>query len=194
MKTIKLRALEPSDLEFLYQVENDANNWLVSQTNQLFSYYTLEEYISQAHLDLYTAKQQRWVICEKKTNERLGFIDLFDFDARNRRVGVGILIAEEQNRGKGYASQALAKIIEYCFSYQNLHQIYANIITDNDASISLFSKFGFQKTGVKKDWIQVGNIYKDEAFFQLINMPPTPPKGKLISFEDYFIFSNKKDS
>lgn len=167
MESITLRALEPADLDFLYQVENNPANWLISQTHQLFSKYTLEEYIAQAHLDLYTAQQQRWVICHAQ--KPIGFIDLFNFDARNSRVGIGILIEEDQYKGMGYASKALEKIIEYCFDYQNLHQIYANIITDNKASIALFSKFGFQKTGVKKDWIQQGNIFKDEAIYQLIN-------------------------
>ena len=50
-----------------------------------------------------------------------------------------------------------------------MHQLYANISTENEASIALFTKFGFQKIGTKKDWTLVNGIYKDEAIFQLIN-------------------------
>jgi diamine N-acetyltransferase len=47
--------------------------------------------------------------------------------------------------------------------------LYANIATENTASIALFTKFGFEKIGVKKDWTLVSGSYKDEALYQLIN-------------------------
>jgi diamine N-acetyltransferase len=40
---------------------------------------------------------------------------------------------------------------------------------DNEASLNLFTTFGFQKIGVKKDWIYHNNAFHDEALFQLIN-------------------------
>ena len=60
-------------------------------------------------------------------------------------------------------------LIEYAFTNLNLHQLYANISTENAASTALFTKFGFEKIGVKKDWTFVKGVYKDEAIFQLIN-------------------------
>jgi diamine N-acetyltransferase len=81
---------------------------------------------------------------------------------------VGILINDAQNRNKGIGSEALALIIDYSFEQLQLHQLYANIGTDNEISIQLFTKFGFQKIGIKKDWIKVNNRYKDELLFQLI--------------------------
>jgi diamine N-acetyltransferase len=47
--------------------------------------------------------------------------------------------------------------------------LYANIGTENTASISLFTTFGFQKIGIKKDWNFIQGKYTDEALFQLIN-------------------------
>jgi diamine N-acetyltransferase len=50
-----------------------------------------------------------------------------------------------------------------------LHQLYANIGSENVSSLNLFTTFGFQKIGVKKDWIYINNAYQDELLFQLIN-------------------------
>jgi hypothetical protein len=47
--------------------------------------------------------------------------------------------------------------------------LYANIGTENEASKALFTKFGFECIGIKKDWNLVKGVYKDEAIFQLIN-------------------------
>jgi diamine N-acetyltransferase len=101
--------------------------------------------------------------------ETIGTIDLFDFDPAHKRAGIGILIADKENRGKGYASEALDILIGYSFTSLQLHQLYCNITTDNTESIRLFTGKGFQLVGVKKDWLLFHNCTKDEAMYQLIH-------------------------
>jgi diamine N-acetyltransferase len=165
---IYLRALEPEDLEFIYAIENNELVWEVSNTETPYSRFLIRQYLDNAHQDIYEAKQLRLAICLNYSQEAIGLIDLFDFDPKNNRAGVGILINDAQNRNKGIGSEALALIINYSFEQLQLHQLYANIGTDNEISIQLFTKFGFQKIGIKKDWIKVNNRYKDELLFQLI--------------------------
>jgi diamine N-acetyltransferase len=165
---IYLRALEPEDLEFVYAIENNELVWEVSNTETPYSRFLIRQYLDNAHQDIYEAKQLRLAICLNNSQEAIGLIDLFDFDPKNNRAGVGILINDAQNRNKGIGSEALALIIDYSFEQLQLHQLYANIGTDNEISIQLFTKFGFQKIGIKKDWIKVNNRYKDELLFQLI--------------------------
>ena len=165
---IYLRALEPEDLEFIYKIENNESVWEVSNTQTPYSRFLIRQYLENAHQDIYEAKQLRMAICLKNSFEAIGLIDLFDFDPKNNRAGVGILISNESNRNKGVGSEALALIINYAFEQLQLHQLYANIGSDNEISLQLFTKFGFQKIGTKKDWIKVNNNYKDELLFQLI--------------------------
>lgn len=172
---ISLRALEPQDIDLLYQWENDTENWIVSNTQTPFSRFVLEQYIASAHADIYSAKQLRLMIELNPTpspqgegNCAVGSIDLFDFEPNHLRAGIGILIADKTDRKKGYASEALNLLIKYCFYSLNLHQIYCNITTDNEPSILLFQKHGFQITGIKKQWIRDGDKYKDELILQLV--------------------------
>ncbi|HEX8515781.1 MAG TPA: GNAT family protein [Bacteroidia bacterium] len=166
-KHILLRALEPEDIDLLYAWENDTKNWNVSNTQTPFSRFLLEQYITTSHVDIYSAKQLRLMIC-KLEGTAVGSIDLFDFDPNHLRAGIGILIAEKTDRRKGYASEALDLLVRYSFELLNLHQLYCNITTDNESSILLFQKHGFQITGIKKQWIRNGNEYKDELLLQLI--------------------------
>jgi len=165
---IKLRAIENSDIDLLHKWENDRSIWSVSNTITPFSRKEIEEYITSIR-DIYADKQLRLMICLASNNKSIGCIDLFDFDKNNLRAGVGILIAEPSQRQKGYASEALELLIKYCFTILNLHQLYCNIPADNEASLKLFIKHGFQETGVKKDWIRTGNKWVDEYLFQLVN-------------------------
>ena len=160
-KNIKLRALEKEDLDFLYQIENNESFWQVSHTQTPFSKYMLKLYLENAHLDIYQAKQLRLIIEENSTNLQVGMIDLFDFNPKHKRAGIGILIHPDFQE-KGYAFEALSLLINYTFTHLDLHQLYANITDDNNKSISLFEKNNFVKTGIKKDWIFTNNNYKSE--------------------------------
>lgn len=172
MKTLKgkklnLRAIEPEDLNFLYTIENNELFWEVSHTQTPFSRYVLKQYLENAHSDIYETKQLRLVIEEKENKEPVGMIDLFDFNPQHKRAGIGILI-HPYYQNKGYASEALSLLINYSFSYLNLHQLYANITSDNKKSLALFKKHNFKKVGLKKDWILSNRKFKDEILFQLI--------------------------
>jgi len=162
-----LRALEPSDLDFLFHIENNQKYWTLSNTQLPYSKHVLAKYIENAHIDIYEAKQYRFVIANNK-NEAVGLIDLFNFDPSNKRAGVGILILD-QHQHKGYGAKALQIVINHAFSHLQLHQLYANILATNSNSIALFEKHNFKKVGTKKDWIFSNNKYCDEVLYQLVN-------------------------
>jgi diamine N-acetyltransferase len=166
--TIYLRALEPEDLAFIYHIENDESIWEVSNTQTPYSKFLIRQYLENAHQDIYEAKQLRLAICKKDSFEAIGLIDLFDFDPRNQRAGIGIIIQNDVDRNSGFGKEALGLVIDYAFQQLQLHQLFANIGTENTASLALFTTFGFEKIGIKKDWNFTNNRFHDEALFQLI--------------------------
>ena len=168
-QNIFLRALEPEDLEFVYAVENDENIWEVSNTQTPYSKFLIRQYLKNAQQDIYEAKQIRLAICKIDTAKAIGLIDLFDFDARNKRAGIGIIIQYETDRNQGLGKEALDLLVNYAFQKLQLHQVYANIGANNEASLKLFTTFGFQEIGVKKEWNLLNGKYHDELIFQLIN-------------------------
>lgn len=161
-----LRALEPEDLDFLYSIENDVDVWTVSETITPYSRYILKQYLENSHRDIFDVKQLRLVIAGLN-EEVYGFVDIFDFDPKNNRAGLGIIVTEK-HRGVGLGSEALELVLDYCFKRLNMHQVYANISEENKRSIALFEKHGFVLSGVKKDWVLTGGNYKNELLFQKI--------------------------
>lgn len=168
-KSIKLRALEPEDLQLLYAWENDQNYWSVSNTITPFSRYILKRYLENSHKNIYETGELRLMIEHIEDKITIGTIDIFDFDPFHLRAGIGILIADESYRKKGFASMSLKCLTDYCFKTLQLHQLFCNILATNNESIELFRKNGFEQSGIKKDWIKTENGYVDEYIFQLIN-------------------------
>src|SRR5512137_1331368 len=112
-KEVKLRALEPEDLELLYEWENNESYWAISNTISPFSRFTLKRYLENSHKSIYETGQLRLMIDHISEKVTIGTIDLFDFDPYHKRAGIGILIANEDYRRKGYASMALTCLSAY---------------------------------------------------------------------------------
>jgi diamine N-acetyltransferase len=172
-KNIRLRAIEPADLDIIYEWENDPANWLISNTITPFSKHVLARYIEHSHKDIHEARQLRLMIDlmddSGTLKETMGTVDLFDFDPIHRRAGLGILIANQENRMKGFAFESLSILIQYAFDTLQLHQLYCNISTDNQASLGLFKKLGFTEIGIKRDWLRENSGWMDVHLLQLVH-------------------------
>jgi diamine N-acetyltransferase len=168
-KHIYLRASEPADLELLYAWENNTDYWPDADNTHPYSRKNIQDFLNLNHQDIYTLGQMRMMICTHQ-NEAIGCIDLFDFNARHQRAALGILIADESNRGKGYASEALELLIQYSFDVLFLKQIYCSVLANNETSIDFFKKAGFEECGRRKQWYKTGKGYTDEVLFQRLNI------------------------
>ena len=164
---ISLRPLEPEDIELLYQWENNLKIWEVSNTRTPFSKHILAQYLKESAKDIYETKQLRLIIQNEKL-EPVGAIDLFDFEPYHLRAGIGVLIHNNSDKNRGYATDALEALSNYTFEILGLKQLYANIATDNLISIKLFENSGFVQVGIKKNWLKTTSGWKDEILFQKI--------------------------
>ena len=160
---VTLRAMEPEDLDLLYRIENDTKLWDVGCTNVPYSRFTLHNYIADCMNDIYTDKQLRLII-ENTNGDVVGIIDLMNFEPRHMRAELGIVIMSRYRR-KGYATAAIRKIISYSRNILHIHQLYAFVSADNNASEKLFASPGFTKSSILTDW-----LYKDGDFDDAILM------------------------
>ena len=167
---VKLRPLEPSDIEIIYKWENDPTIWDVSYTTLPYSKFALTNYINDsAQRDIYEMRQFRFVIESNELALPVGLVDVFDFEPFDMRAAVGISVNEPSARGKKIATNAMMLLIDYCFNYLHFHQLYARVFSDNAASIALFKSLGFVECGVFKQWHLSADGWKDELVFQLIS-------------------------
>ena len=162
---LMLRALEPTDLDVLYQWENDAELWHTSATITPFSRKQLWDYIENYDGDIYRSRQLRLMIEELSSKNLVGTIDLYDFDPVNNRASVGILI-DKNYCGQGYGAKSLMLLENYVKLYVGLHQLISIVASGNIQSIRLFESLGYQRTGVLNDWLKVKGNYCNAYLYQ----------------------------
>lgn len=154
---LRLRKIEPSDLPFLYQWENDATMWADSDTHNPLSRHDLHQYIENTTGDIYRDGQLRLIIEESQLSTKvIGCIDLFDFDARNRKAAIGMYIAPEA-RGKGVGKQAVQQLLDYAFDFLHLRMVYAIISVHNIACSHIYEQMGFTPSSPLANWTLEGD-------------------------------------
>lgn len=162
---LKLRPVEPEDLDLLYQVENDASLWWINSQNGPYSRFILRQYIANSTGDIYTDKQLRLVAIRKNDNKPIGLIDLFEFSPSHKRAEVGLVVFMEERR-KNYGHQMLEILSYYSIRCLRLHQIYAYTPISNIGAVKLFRNSGFNHELVLEDWLLLEEGYSAAFLFQ----------------------------
>jgi len=165
---IRLRALEPEDLDILYRWENDIALWHDGNTLTPWSKYSLRKYLEESFQDIYEIRRLRLMIETVESREAAGTIDLFNFDPFHNRAEVGILV-DTAHQKQGIAEQALNLLAEYAFDFLKIKQLYAYVSEHNQTGLRLFQRCNYHVAGKLSDWIKSGDEYRDVYILQLVS-------------------------
>lgn len=158
-----LRALEPEDLELLYQIENQPDLWQAGVTNVPYSRYVLREFIRQSTSDIYRDGQVR-LMAENERHEVVGIADLVNFSPTHLRAELGLVILP-QHRHQGYASQILPQLCSYARDVLHLHQLYSIVDKRNSACTAMFARLGIAPAATLPGWLFDGKDRHDAHLF-----------------------------
>ncbi|MGE7624971.1 GNAT family N-acetyltransferase [Viridibacillus sp. NPDC096237] len=111
----------------------------------------------------------RWGIEVKHHEGIVGTIGFNAWHQKHKRAEIGYEL-HPNNWGKGYAREAVSKVIEYGFNFLDLERIGAIVYLENEASSTLLTKLGFEKEGILKKYMyQSGTSYDTTSFSLLKN-------------------------
>lgn len=164
---LRLRAPEMGDLDYLFHVENDTREWMVSACKVPYSRFQLQRYIETNAHDLYVDRQLRLMIEFQETGKLVGIIDIFDYSPADHRAEVGVVIDRDW-RGKGVGCEALTLLCGYAERVLNLHQFYAYVFEGNVPALRLFESCGFSRVATLADWVYSDKKYRRVCFYQRI--------------------------
>ena len=162
---VRLRALEPDDAAFLFELQGD------TERNRLLDF--LPPPSSRAALEVWARERSQrtlendafqWLI-ENKTGERVGSIVTQACNPRNGTFSYALDIAAEARR-QGYAAEAVSLVLRYYFG-ERYQKVHIGVQSDNDASIALHRKLGFKLEGTQQRMIFQRGRYLDLLLFGL---------------------------
>ena len=162
---LTFRALELSDVDFLFQIENEEALWTHGCNTAPFSRFSLEQYVLNSTASLYEDGQLRLVLMDE--DQAVGLVDIFSYDAKHRRAEVGIALHADF-RGRGLGTAALQLLVGYVHRHLHLHQLYAYVADHNPSALHAFLSAGFSHTATLRDWISLSGNFCDAALLQYV--------------------------
>lgn len=148
---MRLRALEPEDINLLLALENDETLWNTGNTHVPFSRYALTNYIVTCQNDLLIDRQIRLVT--EHQGQTIGLADIFNYAPQHRRAEVGIALLPAY-RGKGLAVRVMETLLDYCRLHLPISTLFAIVRDDNKPAGRLFPRCGFQLTATLPQWLR----------------------------------------
>ncbi len=165
--TVRLRALEPTDLDLLYEIENDPDVWDVTSSPSPWSRWALRQYLESQPADIAQTGQLRLVVETDTAQEGMGFVDLFAYDVLQRRAEVGIAIRRSARRSHtGLA--ALQALQHYAKKHLHIRLLYAKIRTADEACHKLFQAAAYRRVATLPQWHLTAEGAVDVDVFSLI--------------------------
>jgi ribosomal-protein-alanine N-acetyltransferase len=108
-----------------------------------------------------------WAAADGETDRCLGLVNYHDGHIRNKRAAIGYLVHPARWR-EGLATEAVSAMLDFCFDRMGLHRVEAFIQPENAASLRLVEKLGFRREGLLRDHLRVGDVWRDELVYALL--------------------------
>ena len=164
---VRLRAVEPQDLEIVYRIENDTELWGCSDTSVPYSRYAVKQFLSDTANDIYSDRQIRLIAECVGNGVPVGFADLTGFSPRHLRAEVGVVVFPEY-RCAGYGESILSLLEAYACRHLLIHNIYAVVAENNEPAVRLFRKAGFDFKALLADWLACADGYSNAWLCQKV--------------------------
>lgn len=165
-ENIRLRALEPTDAEFFFRLQQDTErNRLLDFLHPPRSRAALEDWAQEKAKRELENDAFQWLI-ETLAGDPVGSIATQTCNPRDGTFSYALDVAREHQR-RGYASEAIVMVLRYYFQELRYQKVNVATQSDNAATIALHEHLGFTREGMQRRMVFQQGRYFDLALFGL---------------------------
>ena len=168
---IYLRKLEESDLDRTWKWINDPDIF-----NAIGSHVPISRTAQRRWFNDLDASSTKIVfaICLKEDDKHIGNVSLDLIDYRHRNARLSIFVADPKLRGNNIGTRAMKLLIQYAFTFLNLHRLYCKTTAGNEKVLAFYKKLGFQAEGQLREHEFIQGRYVDKIMLGLVREDLTP--------------------
>ncbi|WP_227397030.1 GNAT family N-acetyltransferase [Jeotgalibacillus aurantiacus] len=109
----------------------------------------------------------RWGMVLKETGDFVGTLGLNNLNIPGKRAEIGYELAPDY-WGQGITSEAVEEVLRYSFHELGLFRIGAVTYSQNEPSMKLLKRFGFEKEGILRGYLYQNSKSHDAVVFSLL--------------------------
>lgn len=166
-KRLHLQNFKLDDAKELFEIRSDKEFVKYLGTYPMKTLEEAENMI-QGNIDSFNNKEGlSWKICEKGSERLIGYIGFWRINQNHFRGEIGFGI-HPNYQNKGYMKEACRAVLDYGFSFLNIHSVLADTDSLNIASQKLLVSQGFKKEGVLRESFYFDGEFIDSVYFGLL--------------------------
>jgi len=142
---VRMRPLEPTDLERAYTWVNDPEVIRYLALRYPMSRKDEQRWLEEAPTNSFAGGVR--LAIETKDGVHIGNLDLHQANAEDRKAGLGIMIGDKDYWSNGYGTDATVTLLRFAFQEMNLNRVWLHVFEFNERAISCYKKCGFQVEG-----------------------------------------------
>ena len=127
--------------------------------------YSSEDIVNWINFHNNNSEEVLFVVEDTIAGKLIGHVGLYKIDPIAKKTEYGILIADDDSRGKGYGTKCTSIMVEYAFTKLGMHKVTAEVLSENAASIAMFKKCGFIVDGCLRD-----DVFKNDRYYDVMCM------------------------
>ena len=160
---LSMRPMHMIDAEdmFDYAKRDEVTKYLLWSPHPSVSY--TKDYLRYVHNRYSLGDFYDWSIIDLESRRMIGTCGFTRIDTANNGAEIGYVLNPDFC-GRGFATEAAGKILEFGFCELELQRIEARFMKGNDASMRVMEKLGMTFEGYHKDSIFVKGEYKTVGY------------------------------
>lgn len=127
--------------------------------------YTSKDIVNWINFHNNNSEEVLLVVEDKTTGKLIGHVGLYKIDRIAKKTEYGILLADDDFRGKGYGTKATKLMVDYAFHILGMHKVTAEVLIENAPSVAMFKKCGFSEDGCLRD-----DVFKNGRYYDVLAM------------------------
>ena len=161
-RRLEVRVFRPEDITATYLDALNANEivGLTEARHQHWNIANATQYIENSNK---LGESILFRVSLREVDKSIGNIRLFNFHEVHNRAELSFLFYDQEEWGKGYATEAIDTVVNYGFESLKLHRIHADYYELNSRSGRVFEKLGFEIEGIYRDHFFFDDMYIDSV-------------------------------
>jgi len=108
-------------------------------------------------------------IHDKTSSKLIGSIGISSINTKNNHAEIGMAIGDKSYWGKGYGTDSVKTVLNYCFSELGLNKVYLDVWEENRGAIGCYLKCGFKKDGALREHVFKNGKYHNKWIMSVLH-------------------------
>lgn len=167
-KRVRLRAFEAHDLDANHAFVNDYETVRGMMSGIPFPSSMADEQQWLSQQSSYTRGEYQFAV-ENEDGDLVGRCGAIRVDWKNRLAELAIMIGTPY-RGRGYGTEAMALLCDFCFREMNLHRLKVTVFAFNEPALRCYERNGFVREGLLRR-----ELWRDGAWRDVVILAKLAP-------------------